>query len=121
MNKTQMTWPMTAPSDIHLSPAEAARKLGVSPKALRLYERHGLVKPLRAENGYRAYGPAEMARLHQVLALKGLGLPLSRIAALLHGQFASLDAILALQESVLARDMDRARMRWSWCVRPEPS
>ncbi|GAA0536176.1 DNA-binding transcriptional MerR regulator [Rhizomicrobium palustre] len=98
---------MTTPSDIHLSPAEAARKLGVSAKALRLYERHGLVKPIRAENGWRAYGPAEMARLHQVLALKGLGLPLARIGTLLQGQFASLDAILELQESVLARDVGR--------------
>ena len=39
-----------------LSPAEAARLLGVSAKALRLYERHGLVKPLRSENGWRTYG-----------------------------------------------------------------
>lgn len=93
--------------NIHLNPAEAARKLGVSPKALRLYERHGLVKPIRAENGYRTYGPAEMTRLHQILALKGLGLPLSRIGALLHGQFASLDTILALQEQVLARETER--------------
>lgn len=93
--------------DVHLSPTEAAEKLGVSPKALRLYERHGLVKPIRSENGYRAYGPAEMVRLHQVLALKSLGLPLSRIAALLHGQFASLDAILALQEQLLVRETDR--------------
>lgn len=63
-------------SERHLSPAEAGRKRGVSRKTLRLYERHGLlVAPLRAENGWRAYGPAEMARLHQVLALEALGLP----------------------------------------------
>jgi len=91
----------------HLSPAEAARKLGVTAKALKLYERHGLVTPIRAANGYRAYGPGEIARLHQVLALKRLGLPLSKIASLLHGKLASLDAILALQETVLGREASR--------------
>lgn len=105
--------------DIHLSPAEAARRLGVSPKALRLYERHGLVKPLRARNGWRAYGPAEMAKLHQVLALKSFGLPLARIASLLSGQLASLDALLALQETVLAHESSRlGHMLWRWCGPP---
>lgn len=94
-------------SEHHLSPAEATRRLGVTIKALRLYERHGLIKPIRAANGYRAYGPAEMARLYQVLALKRLGLPLARIAALLAGRLASLDAILALQEQFL--DAEAAR------------
>lgn len=94
-------------SDLHLSPSEASRKLGVSVKALRLYERHALVKPLRAANGWRAYGPAEMARLHQVLALKNLGLSLQRIGELLAGQFGSLEAVLALQEELLSRQADR--------------
>lgn len=94
--------------DVHLSPAEASRRLGVSPKALRLYERHGLVRPTRSENGWRAYGPAEMARLHQVLALKALGLPLARIAELLRGKLGSLEAILELQEKVLEQELSRA-------------
>jgi len=93
--------------DIHLSPSEAARKLGVSPKALRLYERNGLVTPIRAANGYRAYGPLEMAKLHQVLALKGLGLPLKQIAELLAGRLAALDAVLGLQEELLQRQSER--------------
>jgi MerR family transcriptional regulator, thiopeptide resistance regulator len=93
--------------DIHLSPAEAAQRLGVSAKALRLYERHGLVTPKRAQNGWRAYGRAEMTRLHQVLALKALGLPLSKIAGLLAGRLGSLDAILELQERILGREAGR--------------
>ncbi len=64
----------------YLSPAEAAKLLGVSAKALRVYERHGLVTPLRSAADWRAYGPAEIARLHQVLALKNLGFGLGRIA-----------------------------------------
>ncbi len=85
----------------HLSPVEAARRLGVSVRALRLYERHGLVRPLRTSAGWRLYGPDEITRLHQVLTLKGLGLPLSRIGELIKGRLASLDAVLALQEDVL--------------------
>ncbi|HTW36657.1 MAG TPA: MerR family transcriptional regulator [Rhizomicrobium sp.] len=90
-----------------LSPTEAARRLGVSPKALRLYEKHGLVKPLRSAKGWRAYGPSEMARLHQVLALKRLGLPLARIAVLIARPEGSLSAVLALQEDTLARENAR--------------
>jgi len=96
-----------AVTDAYLSPSEAARRLGVSTKALRLYERQGLVTPLRDAGGWRAYGPAEIARLHQVLALKSLGLTLARIAELLSGRLASLDALLALQEQALAGDRGR--------------
>ncbi len=84
----------------HLA-GEMARRLGVSVKALRVYERQGLVTPLRTANGWRAYGPDQAARLHQVLALKALGFSLSQVAALLRGDLARLDAVLALQEEAL--------------------
>jgi DNA-binding transcriptional MerR regulator len=91
----------------HLSPAEAARRLGVTVKALRLYEARGLVAPVRLSNGYRAYGPDAVARLHQVLALKRLGLPLARIAELLATRDLGLDAVLALQEQALSGDREK--------------
>ena len=40
--------PVPHPQGAFLSPAETARRLGVSAKALRLYESRGLVAPLRA-------------------------------------------------------------------------
>lgn len=95
----------------YLSPADAARRLGVTVKALRLYEARGLVSPVRTASGWRAYGPPALARLHQVLALKRLGLPLQRIADLLVGRGVELDAVLGLQEQALAGDrvrLDRA-------------
>jgi DNA-binding transcriptional MerR regulator len=103
--ETQMTSPR------FLSPAETARRLGVSVRALRLYERRDLVRPRRTGAGWRVYGPEEMARLHQVLALKSLGLPLRRIAELAQGRIGDLDAILALQERALSArrsEIDRA-------------
>ena len=51
-----------SPSARFLNPAEAAQRLGVSAKALRLYEQRGLVAPARTAAGWRAYGPDEMAR-----------------------------------------------------------
>lgn len=91
----------------HLSPAEAAKRLGVTVKALRLYERHGLVAPLRTAADWRTYGPEQMARLHQVLALKRMGLSLARIAELLAGRGGTLAAVLALQEQVLSGESTR--------------
>jgi DNA-binding transcriptional MerR regulator len=97
--------------DNHLSPAETAKRFGISIKALRLYEQHGLLKPLRAANGstgaaWRVYGSNQIARLHQILALKRLGLSLGQIGELLVGQDA-LDPILAVQERTLTQDRER--------------
>lgn len=50
---------------------------------------------MRTQTGWRTYGPAEMARLYQVVALKRLGLPLARIAQVMAGRTASLDRLLA--------------------------
>jgi DNA-binding transcriptional MerR regulator len=92
--------------DRFLSPSETARRFGVTTKALRLYERHGLIAPVRSASGWRTYGPAQVTRLVQILALKRLGLPLARIAQLLAGRD-DLGAVLALQEDVLAHDSQR--------------
>jgi DNA-binding transcriptional MerR regulator len=91
---------------MHLSPTETARRFGISIKALRLYEQRGLLTPLRSEAGWRTYGPDQIARLHQILALKRLGLPLAKIGELLAGAD-TLEPVLALQEQVLARDSDQ--------------
>ena len=92
---------MTRADERFLSSAEAGKALGVSTRALRLYEARGLVRPVRTEAGWRAYGPEVLARLHQVLALKRLGLSLLRIGELLEGRLSSLEAVLALQEEAL--------------------
>ncbi|HEX4176922.1 MAG TPA: MerR family transcriptional regulator [Rhizomicrobium sp.] len=90
----------------HLSPSETARRFGISVKALRLYEQRGLLKPLRSEAGWRTYGPDQVTRLHQILTLKRLGLPLAKIGEILAGPDA-LEPVLALQEQVLARDSEQ--------------
>jgi DNA-binding transcriptional MerR regulator len=102
---------VTEPSDGYRTAAETARRLGLTVRALRVYERHGLVRPGRSAAGWRLYGPVEVARLHQVVALKRLGMTLAQIAAVLTGGSADLDSVLALQEDELARQrqkLDRA-------------
>lgn len=86
----------------YLTTAETAAALGVTAKALRVYEARGLVKPLRSAAGWRAYGPEALTRLHQIIALKRLGLSLAAIGQLLSGRLARLDAVLAVQEDALA-------------------
>ena len=84
-----------------LSPSEAARQLGVSSKALRLYEQRGLVAPVRTGAGWRAYGPGEMARAAEVVALRALGLSLAQVARVLEGNPASLETALAAHQTAL--------------------
>ncbi|MEO7026146.1 MAG: MerR family transcriptional regulator [Caulobacteraceae bacterium] len=86
-----------------MSPAQAARASGVTVRALRVYEQRGLVRPIKSGAGWRAYGPEALGRLHQVLALKRLGLSLKQIAVLMSGRLAKLDSVLELQEVALAR------------------
>jgi DNA-binding transcriptional MerR regulator len=94
---------MLAKTERYLSTAETAQALGVTPRALRLYERRGLVAPARTEAGWRAYGPEALARIHQILTLKRFGLSLSAIGELLAGRLARLETVLALQEEALAK------------------
>lgn len=84
-----------------LNPSEAARRLGVSAKALRLYEQRGLVAPVRSAAGWRAYGPAEMARAAEIAALRALGLSLAQVARVLGGDARALEPALAMHQTAL--------------------
>ncbi|WP_421934972.1 MerR family transcriptional regulator [Phenylobacterium sp.] len=84
-----------------LSPAEAARRLGVSAKALRLYEERGLLAPDRTAAGYRAYGQKDMARAAEIADLRALGLSLSQVARVLDGEAAGLEPALAAHQASL--------------------
>jgi DNA-binding transcriptional MerR regulator len=84
-----------------LTPSEAARRLGVSAKALRLYEARGLIAPVRTAAGWRAYGPDEMARVAEIAALRELGLSLAQVARVLEGCSESLEPALAAHQAAL--------------------
>lgn len=94
--------------EIWLEANECAARIGLSKRALRLYEERGLIRPRRTEKGWRLYGADEIARLHEILALKRLGLSLQRITALLQGKAIDLTGILGVQHDVLAEQRERA-------------
>ena len=88
-----------------LSASEAAKRLGVSTKALRLYEQRGLLTPNRTAARYRIYGPVEMARAAEIVALRALGLSLSQVAHVLAGDAKILELALATHETTLENEI----------------
>jgi DNA-binding transcriptional MerR regulator len=84
-----------------LNPSAAAELLGVSAKALRLYEQRGLVTPRRTAAGWRVYGPDEIARAAEIIALRAIGLSLAQIARVLEDDPQGLEPALAAHEATL--------------------
>lgn len=85
--------------------ASFAGRFGVTPRALRVYEKAGLLKPRRTASGWRVYGRAEADRLYRIMALKSLGLSLAQIGDALN--LTDLSGVLAVQE----RALESARSR----------
>lgn len=96
-----------AKTEPYLRTAAVTRRFGVSGKALRLYEAQGLVRAERTAAGWRVYGPDQIGRLHQVIALKSFGFSLSRIGELLAGVLPDLATFLELHEQVLRQELKR--------------
>lgn len=79
----------------HLTAGAAARGLGISAKALRLYEQHGLIAPGRTAAGWRIYDAEAMARASEIVDLRKLGLGLAEIGAILRADPQRREALLA--------------------------
>ena len=85
---------------------EAAKRLGLSPSALRYYDERGLVSSSHRLSGRRMYGTDELRRLAFIKIGQRLGLPLRTAAAVLDApgpqwrqnvrqQIAELDGLIA--------------------------
>jgi DNA-binding transcriptional MerR regulator len=93
-----------------MTAAECARRTGFTVRALRVYERAGLLKPARSANGWRFYGPADLERLSIISALKGFGLTLAQIRKAFDASPPALAAVLDMQlKSWAARRMSADR------------
>lgn len=62
----------------------AAELSGVAVQSLRLYERHGLLRPARSDGGTRRYSADDLARLQRISALVDAGVNLAGIARILN-------------------------------------
>jgi MerR family copper efflux transcriptional regulator len=89
----------------------AARAIGVSAKAIRIWEAKGLLPPAeRTEAGYRLFSDDDIAILRFILRARTLGLSLPEIKDILdlHRQgTAPCDQVTALLDKHI-RDIDRA-------------
>lgn len=97
-----------ADSDVLLTAKECAARMGLTVRGLRVYESRGLISPRRTAKSWRLYGAAEISRLHEILALKRMGLSLAQIARLLEGRAVDLDRTLAMQQSSILQLRNRA-------------
>jgi DNA-binding transcriptional MerR regulator len=95
-------------SDVLLTAKECAARIGLTVRGLRLYESRGLISPGRTAKDWRLYGATEISRLHEILALKRMGLSLAQIAKLLEGRAVDLDRTLAVQRSTIMQQRQRA-------------
>jgi putative AdoMet-dependent methyltransferase len=63
---------------------ELADRLGITPRAIRLYEQKGLLRPERTpDNGYRSYSEEDSWRLQTIASLREIGLGILQIQKVL--------------------------------------
>ncbi len=69
-----------------VSIGEFARLSGLSPRALRLYDEVGLLRPARVDphSGYRWYAASQVEQARLVVSLRHLGVPLTRIETIMN-------------------------------------
>ena len=90
---------------------ELARAFGLSPDALRYYERLGLLAPEgRTEGGYRLYGEEALRRLRFIKEAQAAGLRLEDIAGILRVMEEGQPPCRHVQEMLRAR-LEEVRRR----------
>lgn len=89
---------------------ELSRLSGVTTRALRWYDKIGLLTPSgRTEGGYRRYGAAEVDRLQDILYYRALGVELARVKEILDDP--SFDRLAVLRGHLSALEGERERIQ----------
>ena len=83
----------------------AAELVGMGPQTLRLYERRGLLEPVRSGGGTRRYSSEDLERLRRIAHLVATGLNLTGVAMVLNLQ----DTNARLQADLDEREGEAAR------------
>lgn len=93
------------PADALMSRGVFARRSGLSLKALRLYERQGLLVPARVDiaNRYRWYRESQMETARLIVLLRRLGMSLAQIADVVAPPARGAEIIAAYWDSVERR------------------
>ena len=84
---------------------EIADFFGISRKAMRLYEKKGIIKPVKVDttNGYRYYSAEQVQQLNALLELKALGFSLDEIKMIIDGK---------TSKTPLLEMLERKRQAW---------
>ena len=90
-------------------------KTGLDRATIRYYEKEGLIKPKRKDNGYREYTQDNLEQLLKIKLLRQLGMGLDRIKALQQGS-ADLQTVLAQQIEILNRRIKEAEQARRVCI-----
>lgn len=105
---------------------EAARRVGLTPSAIRFYESKGLLTPAPRSGGRRRYGPEELRTLAFIRIGRDLGLGLGAVGAALHPQPGGWAALVDEQIALLDAEIARAQQTRAVlveareCPAPEP-
>ena len=92
-----------------LKVGELAKRAGLTVRALHHYDSIGLLSPsARSDAGYRLYDRTDIARLHQIQALRRFGVALADIGTFLASPGANLPAIVDQQIAALDRQIAQA-------------
>jgi DNA-binding transcriptional MerR regulator len=96
-----------------LKVGELAAAAGLTVRTLHHYDSIGLLQPsARSDAGYRLYDRNDVARLHQIQALRGFGMSLADIGLYLDSPAGAPLLVVERQLAVLDRQIDEAaRMR----------
>ena len=94
--------------DVKLTIGEVAALAGVTVRAVRHYHQRGLLpEPPRDRSGYRRYNAQAVLDLIRIKALAGAGVPLARVAELLHADGAEFAKAVDELDDDLQREIDR--------------
>ncbi len=79
---------------------EIADFFGISRKAIRLYEKKGIIKPVKVDptNNYRYYSAEQVQQLNALLELKALGFSLDEIKKIIDGKTAKAPLLEMLEK-----------------------
>ena len=80
---------------------ELAAMAGISVKAMRVYEKKNIIKPVQIdkETGYRYYSAGQLQQVEALLALQDMGFTLNEIALIMSGE-CSKEEMSALVELI---------------------
>lgn len=98
-------------SEALLSIGTFARRVGLTPSALRFYDDCGVLRPARVDGvtGYRRYGAGQAARAVRLRQLREAGLPLVDVAVVLDGPEEAAHGVLRAHLERMRRNEAEAR------------